>query len=145
MSLTPICRRSSGTPSAFCRNSRFLLVATVLIVLGPKGVAHAYEGTRYPDAVLELTSGRQAFTPVDSDSPHAFSLKSLRESHTGIICGAGITMEIETLGQKLLLLDTAARGLLLKGRPEQANDLVHIPDWIQPGPGIQTVYLLHES
>jgi hypothetical protein len=145
MSLTPICRRSLSAPSAFCRNSRFLLIAAALIVLGPKGKAHTHEGTHYPDAVLELTPGYNPFAPVDSDSLHTFPLKSLRESPAGKMCGAGITMEIETLGQKLLFLNTAARGLLLKGRPEQANGMVHIPDWIRPGPGIQTVYLRHES
>jgi hypothetical protein len=142
MSLTPICRRRLGTQSVSCRNIRayvcFLPVAAALIFSGSNAIAYTHEGIHYPEAVLRLMAGRQPFAPVNSEIPHTFALRPLRETHTRKIYGAGIRMGIESLGQKLFLVDTAARGLLLKSRPEKAKNSVCSPDWIRPGPGIQT-------
>jgi hypothetical protein len=142
MSLTLICRRNSATLSAFCPDFRLLrrllwLIPVLILLMAGEG-APLRAATQYPQAVSKLTLGRVPFAPADSSMRHDFLLKPLREAGTGKIYGAGIALQIETLGPKLLVLDTAARGLLLKERAQKAGGLVHAPDWLRPGPGIQT-------
>jgi hypothetical protein len=114
------------------------VMALALMTLLPGQMANAFETTHYPDAVLELTGGNSPFAPASSGSSHTFHLKPLKKTGSPEIYGAGIKMNIETIGEKLLLVDTAARGLMLKGRPEESKDSVSAPEWIRPGPGIQT-------
>jgi hypothetical protein len=114
------------------------MIAGALAVLEPKPSAHALEIGHYPGEVQELTAGHSPFSPADTSSSHIFALIRLKEAGSREVSGAGIEMKIEILGKKLLLLDTAAKGLLLKNRNEVSEDSVRAPEWIRPGPGIQT-------
>jgi hypothetical protein len=60
------------------------------------------------------------------------------DSKRGIPYGSAIKLTIDPLGEKLFMIDTAARGLLLKSAETGGKDTVRIPEWIFPGPGIQT-------
>jgi len=114
------------------------MAAIALMVSGPTHAAHAFEGVRYPMQVLNLTEAHSPFEPAETYSSHIFSLTRLHGTNDGEFSGACIKMKIHTLGEKMLLVDTAARGLMLKMPPEAFADSIHAPEWIRPGPGIQT-------
>ena len=94
--------------------------------------------TEYPAEVLKLTGNRQPFTPARPDAAYEFPLKKLIAAKRGIHFGSALKLAIEPLGEKLLLVDTAARGLLLKSAELSGKDIVHVPGWVLPGPGLQT-------
>jgi len=70
--------------------------------------------------------------------PFDFPLKPMLDSQYGTKHGVGLRLTLEILGEKLFLVDTAARGLLLKSEETEGAGIVRIPSWIQPGPGVQT-------
>lgn len=94
--------------------------------------------TKYPEAVLRLTGGRQPFTPQNAASTHELKLSPLRDLRRGGRYGSALKLTLKPLGEKLLLVDTAARGLLLRSAATHGRDIVSVPDWIQSGPGLQT-------
>jgi hypothetical protein len=93
---------------------------------------------RYPEAVLMRIGGHQPFSPVAPDARHRFTLKLLSDAATGRYFGAAAKLQVDTLGEKLFLVDTAARGLLLKCKSIPTENVIKAPEWIRPGPGIQT-------
>jgi hypothetical protein len=93
---------------------------------------------KYPDAVLRATGGKQPFNPANTSTPYELPLKKLIEARRGIYYGSAIKLAIEPLGERVLLVDTAARGVLLKGADMNTKDLVRAPEWVLPGPGLQT-------
>jgi hypothetical protein len=144
MSSILICRKNLGIPSASCRDVRAVacmvtrLLTLTILVLFPEPKASAFENVYYPDAVIDLAGGKAPFAPANIGSSHTFPLKPLKSTGSREAYGAGIKINIETLGEKLLLVDTAARGLLLKNLAEETKNSVRAPEWIRPGPGIQT-------
>jgi hypothetical protein len=114
------------------------LLAAGVICWTAKAIAEDWAGLKYPDAVLTATGGRQPFNPSDPGTPHELPLTKLVEARRGIHYGSALKVAIEPLGERVLLVDTAARGLLLKGADMNVKNLVHAPEWILPGPGLQT-------
>ncbi len=94
--------------------------------------------TEYPAEVLKLTGNRQPFTPARPRAAYEFPLKKLIAAKRGIHFGSALKLTIEPLGEKHLLVDTAGRGLLLKSAEQSGKDIVRVPGWILPGPGLQT-------
>ncbi len=94
--------------------------------------------SEYPAAVLQLTGNRQPFTPSRLDVPYEFPLKRLVAAERGIHYGSAIKLDIQPLGGRLLLVDTAARGLLLKSAQMSGKDVIRVPEWVLFGPGLQT-------
>jgi hypothetical protein len=114
------------------------LAAGVGICWSVASIAEEWAEPKYPEAVLRATGGRQPFTPADTSVPCVLPLKKLVEARRGTYYGSAIKFAIESLGERTLLLDTAARGLLLKGADMNTKDLVRAPEWILPGPGLQS-------
>src|SRR5437867_519377 len=93
--------------------------------------------TRYPERLLRLLDGREPFATDASNERYELPLKPLRDTPRGFY-GAGARVDLQTIGQKLLLLDTAARGLLLKNAAAPGGEVLSFPEWVRPGPGIQS-------
>jgi hypothetical protein len=101
-------------------------------------VSPAQDSRRYPEAVLSRTGGIQPFSSTDAGQSHDFPLKRVSDTRTGQPVGATIQMSLESLGERSYLVDTAARGLLLKSSHVDRANLIEVPEWSGPGPGIQT-------
>jgi hypothetical protein len=121
-------------------SSRSPLYVLVLVLLGGSILCPAAgpPATKYPDAILRLTDNRQPFTPRETGVPYELPMKKLLDTQRGIPYGAAVRLTVEPLGEKLLVVDTAARGLLLKSSDTSGKDIVRIPEWVLPGPGLQT-------
>jgi hypothetical protein len=121
-------------------SSRYHRFAMVLALLGGSILWPAARppATQYPEAVLRMTDNRQPFTPHETGVPYELPLKKLSDAQRGIPYGAAVRLTVDPLGEKLLLVDTAARGLLLKSSETSGKDIVRVPEWVLPGPGLQT-------
>ncbi len=117
----------------------FLLLSGAAFVCWPAGAFSTRSAeTEYPAEVLKLTGNRQPFTPARPDAAYEFPLKKLLKAKRGIHFGSALRLTIEPLGEKQLLVDTAAHGLLLKSGEQTGKDIVRVPGWVLPGPGLQT-------
>ncbi len=120
------------------RSLALALVGSTILCWATEAGSTSCAIAEYPEAILRLTGNRQPFAPARVDASYEFSLKKLVAAQRGIHYGSAIRLTVDPLGEKLFLVDTAARGLLLKSADLGAKDVVRVPEWVLPGPGLQT-------
>jgi hypothetical protein len=65
-------------------------------------------------------------------------MKRISDAGHGQPIGVTVQLTVELLGERSFLVDTAARGLLLKRSRADKGEPIEAPEWAGPGPGIQT-------
>lgn len=115
----------------------FILSASICIAQQSERAQPAPSHSRYPDRVLEALGGLEPFNPNDISIIHKLPMKALIDGRIGVY-GLTVDMEVEGLGKKALLLDTAARGLVLKSKTVKGEEVIRAPEWVGSGPGIRT-------
>ena len=114
-----------------------LLVTTICLAQQSEHLQPAPASSRYPDRVLQALGGKRPFSPNDISVPHELPLKVLINDRIGIY-GLTVNVQVKGIGNKVLLLDTAGRGLVLKGKPAEGEEIIRAAEWVRSGPGIQT-------